>query len=287
MSAAEPVAPSTTVGTVYLTVADLDRSIAFYERMLGLRAGERDGDTASMFAGDEQLLSLTEQAGAQPVHGHTGLFHFAVLLPERVDLARWFVHAADAGAPITGLSDHFVSEAIYLRDPDGHGIEVYADRPKDTWLYEDGSLSVGASPLDTTGLIAELGPDPVDSPYERMPDGTRMGHVHLHVAELEHMDAFYRDVLGFDVMGTWPGQATFLSAGGYHHHVAGNLWAGRGATPPPPGSAALRMATIVSPDIAERDRLVARVADSGQEPVAVPEGVLVRDPSQNPLLLAA
>jgi catechol 2,3-dioxygenase len=287
MKATEPLAAATIVGAVHLTVADLDRSVAFYERVLGLRAGKRDAGTVSLGAPGAELLVLTEEPGAVPVSGHTGLFHFAVLLPERADLARWLVHAADAQTPLTGLSDHFVSEAIYLRDPDGHGIEIYADRPRGDWRYEpDGSLQLGTVPLDTTALVAVLGPGGVDLPYDGMPPGTRMGHVHLHVAELEPAEAFYRDVLGFDVTVSYPGQATFLSAGGYHHHLACNVWAGRGATPPPPGSAALRMATILLPDSAERDRVAARVADSGQEPVAVERGILVRDPSQNPLLLA-
>ena len=284
-AAREPIAQDTTVGAVHLTVADLDRSIAFHRDVLGLSLGDRDGATASLVAGDETLLVLTEEPGARPVSGHTGLFHWAVLLPDRQDLARWLTHAAAAHAPITGMSDHFVSEAIYLRDPDGHGIEVYADRPRDTWRWQDGQVAMGTVGLDTGDLLATIGPHPAEEPYDGMPLGTTMGHVHLHVADLVDTESFYRDVLGFDVTVTIPGQATFLAAGGYHHHLAGNLWAGAGATPAPPGSAALRMATIVLPDSAERDRVAARVADTGQDPQTVEGGVLVRDPAQNGLLL--
>lgn len=286
LAATTPIAAQTTAGPVHLTVADLRRSIGFYAEAVGIAplAPPADG-TVSLGAGGRELLVLTELPGARPVFGHTGLFHFALLLPTRPDLARWLLHAASSKAPITGMSDHFVSEAVYLRDPDGHGIEVYADRPRDTWRYEDGTLVMGTVALDTSDLLAEL--DGEEAPYGGMPTGTTMGHIHLHVADLEATEAFYRGVLGFDVTARWAGQATFMSAGGYHHHVAANTWAGRGATPPPAGSAALRMATIVLPDDAERDRVAGLVQDSGQDPEPVEGGLLVRDPSDNALLLTA
>jgi catechol 2,3-dioxygenase len=281
------IAPTTTVGAVDLTVADLDRSVEYYTLAIGLELLERAGDVARLGSAGEELLVLHEEPGAQPVRGHTGLFHFALLLPERTDLARWLVHAAGARVPLSGMSDHLVSEAIYLSDPDFHGIEIYRDRPREEWSHDAaGNIEMATIPLDTDSLIGSLEGTEVGD-FEGLPGGTRMGHVHLHVADIADTERFYRDVLGFDVMVRYGTEATFMSAGGYHHHIGGNTWAGRGATPPPPGSAALRHATIVLPDSAERDRVAGLVADAGQEPEQVDGGVLVRDPAQNTLLLTA
>jgi catechol 2,3-dioxygenase len=277
------MSPATTVGAVHLTVADLDRSLDYYDRGFGLRPRDRAGDTAVLGAGGEDLLVLVEEPGARPVPRHTGLFHFALLLPTRQDLARWLVHAANQRVPLEGLSDHLVSEAIYLRDPDGHGIEIYRDRPREEWAFDGDRVRMATLPLDVDSLVGAL--DGGEPAFPGLPSGTTMGHVHLQVARIPESEAFYRDVLGFDVMARYGDQATFLSAGGYHHHLGANTWASAGATPPPPGSAALRHATIVLPGSAERDRVVARVADAGQEPEIRPEGVLVRDPSANGLLL--
>ena len=280
------LAPATTVGAVDLTVADLDRSIDYYTRAVGLQVLERGGDLVRLGAGDAELLVLHELPGAQPVQGHSGLFHFAILVPTREDLARWLVHAAQDRVPLSGVSDHLVSEAIYLRDPDRHGIEIYRDRPREEWPRSNGGqIGMDTIPLDTDDLVNSLAGTEIES-YEGMPGGTTMGHIHLHVADIPATERFYTDVLGFDVMARYGTDATFLAAGGYHHHVGANVWAGRGATPPPPGSAALNHATIVLPDADERDRVAARVADSGQEPERVDGGVLVRDPAENGLLLA-
>ena len=284
-TATTPIAPATTVGAVELTVAELDRSLDYYTLAIGLELIARDGGVARLGAGGETLLVLHEQPGAEPVRGHTGLFHFALLLPERTDLARWLVHAAGARVPLSGMSDHLVSEAIYLRDPDFHGIEIYRDRPRDEWPTRDGEIQMDTLPLDTDDLVGSLASTEI-GPFEGLPARTRMGHIHLHVADIAASEAFYRDVLGFDVVVRYGSDATFMSAGGYHHHIGANVWAGRGASPPPPGSAALRQATVVVPDGAERDRVAARVADSGQDPEEVESGVLVRDPAQNALLLA-
>jgi catechol 2,3-dioxygenase len=279
------LAPATTVGAVDLTVADLDRSVDYYARAIGLQVLERGGDLVRLGAGDAELLVLHELPGARPVQGHSGLFHFAILVPTREDLARWLVHAAQDRVPLSGMSDHLVSEAIYLRDPDWHGIEIYRDRPREEWPRANGGqIGMDTIPLDTDELVDSLAGTEIES-YEGMPDGTTMGHTHLHVADIPATERFYTDVLGFDVMARYGTDATFLAAGGYHHHVGANVWAGRGATPPPPGSAALNHATIVLPDADERDRVAARVADAGQEPEWVDGGVLVRDPAHNGLLL--
>jgi catechol 2,3-dioxygenase len=270
---------------VHLTVADIDRSVDYYTEAIGLRVRERSAGQASLGAGGEDLLVLIEEPGARPVRGHTGLYHFALLLPDRNELAGWLTHAARTRTPLTGMSDHLVSEAIYLSDPDGHGIEIYRDRPRAEWPRGDGqAIAMDTLPLDVHDLLGVLD-SPQDAVFTGLPGGTRMGHVHLHVADVAEAEAFYDGVLGFDVMARFPGQATFLGAGGYHHHVGANVWAGRGAMAPPPGAAALRRATIVLPDEVERDRLAACVADSGGDPVSLDEGVLIHDPSRNPLLL--
>ena len=277
------IAPQTTVGPVHLTVSDLDRSLCYYSDTIGLETLERSSSRASLGSAGRELLVLVEEPGAKPAPSHTGLFHFALLVPERPALARWLAHAARDRVGLAGLSDHRVSEAIYLRDPDYHGIEIYADRPRESW---DGDVAevMTTLPLDVDDLLAELG-DPETEPFERLADGTVMGHVHLQVSEIPPTTTFYRDLLGFDLTAQIP-QAAFLSAGGYHHHIGANTWKSAGAAPPPPGSAALRHATIVLPDAAERDRVAGTISDAGLELEEGEGGPIVRDPSGNALLLA-
>jgi catechol 2,3-dioxygenase len=272
----------TRMGAVELTVPDLERSLEYYRRSIGLGIREHSDGRASL-GGDSELLVLHEVPGAQPAPHNTGLFHFALLVPERRDLAAWLAHAMREQVPMTGVSDHFVSEALYLRDPHGHGIEIYADRPREVWEGQVARMTT--EPLDLENLIGELD-DPEREPFEALPSGTVMGHVHLQVADIPETLRFYRDVLGFDEMATLGSQATFLSAGGYHHHVGANTWASAGASPPPEGSASLRRAAIVLPDAESRDEAVRRVVETGQEPEDTPEGPVIRDPSGNRLLLA-
>ena len=278
------IAPQTTVGPVHLTVADLERSLRYYDEAVGLETLERGSGRASLGSAGRELLMLVEEPGAKPAPGNTGLFHFALLVPERPALARWLAHAARDRVSLSGLSDHRVSEAIYLRDPDYHGIEIYADRPRASW---DGDVAeiMTTLPLDVDDLLAELD-DPEIEPFDRLADGTVMGHVHLQVSEIPSTIAFYRDVLGFDLTAEIP-QAAFLSAGGYHHHIGGNTWQSAGAIPPATGSAALRHATILLPDAAERDRVAGAISDAGLQLEEGDGGPIVRDPSGNALLLAA
>jgi catechol 2,3-dioxygenase len=278
------IAPDTHMGAVELSVADLERSLDYWQRVVGLRVLARENGVASLGV-DTELVRFVEEPGSQPADGHTGLYHVALLVPDRPSLARWLAHAARDRTGIEGLSDHAVSEAIYLRDPDRHGIEIYADRPREQW---EGKVMqrMTTLPLDVEDLLAEL-EDPATEPFDGLPDGTTVGHVHLRVADVEATVEFYRDVLGMGLMAQLGPMAAFLSAGGYHHHVGGNTWESRGAPPAGAGFATLRHATIVVPDAAERDRVAARVADSGQEPEQREDGVLVRDPSQNGLLLTA
>jgi catechol 2,3-dioxygenase len=213
--------------------------------------------------------------GAKPSTRETGLYHFALLVPDRASLARWLAHAARDRVPLTGLSDHDVSEAIYLSDPDLHGIEIYADRPRELW---EGHVMerLTTKPLDVESLLGELD-DPQAEPFDGQPAGTTMGHVHLRVSDVPETVAFYRDRLGLDLMAQLGPTAAFLSAGGYHHHIGANTWESRGAGPAPAGSAALRHATVVFPDSASRDEAAARVGAD--------DDASVRDPSGNLLLL--
>ncbi|HEY2435566.1 MAG TPA: VOC family protein [Solirubrobacteraceae bacterium] len=276
--------PATTVGAVHLTVADLERSLEYYGRAVGLTVLARRGDSASLGAGERELLVLVEEPGAQPAPGHSGLYHFALLLPARVDLAGWGAHAARDKVALTGLSDHFVSEALYLSDPDGHGIEIYWDRPREVW---EGQVSerMTTLPLDVDSLLTEL-TDRARVAIDGLPSGTVMGHVHLKVARIPETIAFYRDVLGFALMAQLGPYAAFLSAGGYHHHLGANTWESAEAPPPPPGTAALRHATIVLPDAEARHMVIERVGSAGLSVEERDEGPTIADPSGNKLLLA-
>src|SRR5205823_927393 len=209
---------------------------------------------------------------------------FALLLPSQVDLARWLVHAAEENVSLTGMSDHLVSEALYLRDPDYHGIEIDRDRPRGEWKWNGDTVAMDTLPLDTGAILASL--DGGEPPFEQMPPDTRMGHVHLQVADIPATDEFYSGTLGFDITTHYDNSATFLSAGRYHHHLGANVWNSRGAPPPPEGAAALRHAEVLLPSADEVDRVAGSVADAGQDPQEHPDGgVLVHDPAQNGLLL--
>ena len=278
------IAAATRMGPVHLTVADLGRSLEYYETQVGLRALDQSDGSASLGTGQRELLVLVQEPGARPSDGYTGLYHFALLVPERAELAAWLAHAARDRVALTGLSDHFVSEALYLRDPDGHGIEIYWDRPRETWEGQVGERMTTV-PLDVDSLLGEVADDG-DAPFEGLPAGTTMGHVHLKVASIPETVAFYRDLLGFGLMAQLGPYAAFLSAGGYHHHLGANTWESAGADPPPSGAAALRHYTAVVPDDGERERLLARLADAGVAAQDSPSGPLVRDPSGNALALS-
>jgi catechol 2,3-dioxygenase len=216
--------PGTRLGRVRLQVADLERSIAWYERVLGVGIIERSGEGASLTpqGDDTVLIELREHRGAHavPRRGRLGLYHYAILLPDRAALGRFVAHLAKIGM-YAGMSDHFVSEAVYLTDPDGLGIEVYADRPRSEWRHEGRQLKMTTNPLDVESLLRAAGGEP----WNGMPAGTVIGHVHLYVADIDQAAAFYHDGLGLDkVVWSYPG-ALFLSAGGYHHHLGTNTWA--------------------------------------------------------------
>jgi catechol 2,3-dioxygenase len=274
---------ATRMGAVHLTVADMERSLQFYRESIGLEVLEQGPEDTTLGVGEKRLLELVEVPGARPAPGRTGLFHFALLLPDRRSLALWVAHALRERVRLAGASDHFVSEAIYLSDPDSHGIEIYADRPRAVW---EGQVAarMGTDPLDLEGLLGELD-DPASAPFDGQPFGTSMGHVHLQVSQIPPTLEFYRDVIGFGLMAEYGGQAVFLAAGGYHHHIGGNTWRSGGAGPPQPGAAALRRYEIVLPDEAGRAAVVERLATAGHEIEEHAAGPLARDPSSNAFVL--
>lgn len=281
------IAPETEIGTVRLTVADLERSRAFYERAIGLRATQREnGSLALGVDGEPPLIELTADPAAPPLSRRaTGLYHLAILLPSRGDLAVAIRRLADGRVALDGASDHLVSEALYLHDPDRNGIEIYCDRPPEVWPHVDGSLEMATLPLDLDDVITELPGSTAKDEFA--PPGTRMGHVHLQVADLDESEAFYSGVLGFDVMVKGYVGALFVSAGGYHHHLGLNTWQSLGAGPPPPGAIGLRSFEVVLPDDAELERVLGRVSEAGIAYERSNGAAVLRDPSGNALRLLA
>ncbi|MDR6284923.1 catechol 2,3-dioxygenase [Methylopila jiangsuensis] len=229
-AAGAPVPPAATgprlaMGRVALTVNDLDRVTAFYERAVGLHLLRRDAATAELGAGDAVLLELRRDAAARRRSPReAGLFHTAFLLPSRPALARWVQHAISDGTPVVGASDHGVSEALYLADPEGNGVEIYADRPESEWRRRDGRVEMPSDPLDLPALLAQAG----GAAWAGFPEGSTVGHVHLQVGAIAPAEAFYAGTLGLDVTCRYPG-GTFYAADGYHHHIATNIWNSRGA----------------------------------------------------------
>jgi catechol 2,3-dioxygenase len=245
MSVEPAVLPGTLeLGPLHLTVSDLDRSVGFYQDALGLRVHGRDDGSAALGAGGADLLVLHEQPGARPAGRHAGLYHFALLFPDRAALARALGRLAVTRTPIDGASDHGVSEALYLSDPDGNGIELYADRDRSEWPPPPGNdwrVGMFTHALDLDGLLATVAGEP---PERQADPGLRVGHVHLHVGDLDAALRFYRDVVGLELMAGMP-SALFLSAGGYHHHLGVNTWRGEGVGPVPAGTVGLREWTVV------------------------------------------
>jgi catechol 2,3-dioxygenase len=263
----------------------MERALTFYQEALGFQVHRREGDTARLGAGRADLVVLTEWPQARRVSGTTGLYHLAILTPSRLALARSLRRLAELETPVQGFADHLVSEAIYLADPDGNGIEIYRDRPRSEWPYQNGRLQMATDPLDVRGLLAELEGQP-DSWSGLHPD-TVLGHVHLHVADIRQAETFYVEVLGFELMVRYGPSASFLAAGGYHHHLGINTWNGVGAPAPPPNAVGLRWTLFYLPDDAALKRVIGRVRQAGLPMEERPEGFLLRDPAQNGLVLAA
>jgi catechol 2,3-dioxygenase len=287
-----PSLPAETVlGAIRLTVSDLATEAAFYEQVIGLVPLRRDGEEATLGTPDgTPLLELVERAdAAQRPRRSAGLFHLALLLPTRADLALALRRLATARYPLDGASDHLVSEALYLSDPDGNGIEIYRDRPRAEWEHEaDGQIKMATLPLDLDSVIDAIPPTVgATTPNAPVPDGSVLGHVHLQVSDLEQAEAFYNGVLGFDVVVRgYPG-ALFVSAGGYHHHLGLNTWASAGGAPNTPGTRGLDRFEVVLPDGAALAAVRARL-DAARTPALESDGALfATDPFGNGLRFVA
>jgi catechol 2,3-dioxygenase len=285
--------PATRPGYVHLTVANLDRQVEFYQKVIGLRLRWREGATAGLGAGKEDLLRLTQARGARRVRGTTGLYHFAILLPNRRELARVIARLFSlryANYP----TDHLITKTTYLDDPEGNNIELYAESPEDGTMtivndvpvirHSNGAPSDGREPLDVEALFRELTTE--DRLDEPMPPDTKLGHIHLYVADLDKTMHFYHDLLGFGNMGLSRSfRMGMVSAGGYHHHVGFNTWVGEGVPPPPPNALGMRYFSFILPNKTELESVVERVQQAGIGTEQTEEGILVRDPSQNGVLL--
>jgi catechol 2,3-dioxygenase len=280
------ITPETKVGAVRLAVSDLPAAREFYERTIGLREIAATAGVVGLGADDGTLVELVDEPGAAPrLPSTTGLFHLAILVPSRAELARSLRRVTDAGWRLAGASDHLVSEALYLADPEGNGIEIYRDRPREQWHYADGGIEMATLPLDLRSLLAEA-PEAEKVPEPASPK-TRMGHVHLQISDLEAAEAFYAGVLGFEVtVRGYPG-ALFVSAGGYHHHIGLNTWAGEGAAAPPPGTRGLRWFEVVVPDAGELERIDASLRSAGADVGGDGGAILTTDPFGNGVLIRA
>jgi catechol 2,3-dioxygenase len=270
-----PALPATLrLGAVHLTVADVDRAVDWYQRALGLRIHSHEATSAELGDGNETVVVLHEDPQARPAGRHAGLYHYALLYPTREELARAAVRLAVTGTPIQGASDHRTHEAIYLPDGDGNGIELARDRGRDQWPTDLG-YARGPAPLDFDSLLATV---EAEQPAAHVGEGLRMGHLHLHVGDVDEGLAFYRDVLGFEEKANL-GSAAFVSAGGYHHHLGFNVWNGRGAAPAPEHTAGLRHWTVQLPE-ADIAAVRGRAEAAGHATEPLDGGFIVRDPWQ-------
>jgi catechol 2,3-dioxygenase len=264
------------LGAISLTVSDLQRAIDFYLTAIGLELQDNDSQEAFLGTNGRQLVHLVSKPGAVRVPRRSGLYHFALLLPSRQALGNALHNLIKTETRLTGGADHLVSEALYLDDTEGNGIEIYRDRPREEWTGSDGRLRMDTLPLDFEGVLNEAG----GSTTGRLPVETKMGHVHLHVAHIDESVTFYRDVVGLELMMKYGPSAAFLSAGGYHHHIGINTWAGVGAPPQPPDAVGLRDFIIQVPPQALH-ALDGRLRASGTSFEQGEDGLYVRDPSLN------
>ena len=279
------LAPGTRLGAVHLNVSDLARSVAFYREHIGLapRDAAGDGTVAHLHAGGPDLLVLHGRPDAPRAPRATGLYHVAYRVPSRAALGATLMHLGASGTPLTGASDHGVSEAVYLPDPDDLGIEIYCDRPREAWTFVDGQLRMVNDELDVRGLLAAAA---TAGPWTGLAAGSVIGHIHLHVGHIEAADHFYVGLLGFERVARLGDSALFVAAGDYHHHVGLNTWRGVGAPPPPAGAIGLDHFVVELPDESERERVAARLRTAGVKESAAPEGPAFEDPSTNRVALA-
>lgn len=275
--------PTTFVGEVNINVTNLQKSLDFYQRVFGFEILEQEQTKAVLSAdGKRPLLILEQPEGVSPKAGRTtGLYHFAILLPRRADLANFLKHLVQTEGPNLrlGASDHFVSEALYFDDPDGNGIEVAVDRDSSVWDWNEGLVDMGTVALDANGLVEES-----DKDWDGIPKDTVMGHIHLHVADLDASENFYVNGLGFDIVTRYPG-ALFASTGGYHHHLGLNVWNGVGAPAPAKNTVGLNWFTLVFADDATRKQKIETLQNVGAEVVAENDYYVTKDPAGNTIQL--
>jgi catechol 2,3-dioxygenase len=273
------------IGCVSLSVSNLEQSLYYYQDVIGLTLFDQTDARLILGAGNQELLELVEFPGKQHLDGRTGLYHFALLVPTRLELARTLRHLLDADAKFVGFADHHVSEAIYLVDPDGHGIEIYSDRPRSKWVDAAGNFMMTTQSLDIQGLINLLDEDnPHD--WRGLHVDTTMGHIHLHVSDLSEAVTFYQEILGFELMFGMQ-SAAFISAGGYHHHLGLNTWAGVGAPPPPGDSLRLLTYEILLPDINAISQAENRLKLAGYPFQVESKTLYLEDPSANKIVFKA
>jgi len=282
MTRAPFLPPDTQVVEIALNVADLAREVRFYTEALGLSVvGEAPG-AVCLGGRDRAFLRLEEHRGGSRPDWSTRLFHLAILLPTRRDLATALAHLIGRSYALQGAADHLVSEAIYLADPEGNGIEIYRDRPRDAWPVDARGVHMTTDPLDLGALLAEASP----SSSWTVPTGTRLGHVHLQVADIPSTEAFYAERLGFTLTQRYGRDASFLAAGTYHHHIGVNVWGTRGAPPAPEGALGLGWFRIAVPDAASLEALRASLETAGV-PVETIDGELrMTDPAGHRLILS-
>ena len=275
--------PITFVGQVNLKVENLERSLTFYQEIIGFKLLEQTDKTANLTAdGKTVLLSIEQPDNVIPKQQRTiGLYHFALLLPKRSDLGKILKHFLQVGYPLQGAADHYVSEAIYLADPDGNGIEIYSDRAPSEWTWNNNEVVMPSEELDAEDLLAKAQGDL----WNGLPVDTLMGHIHLHVSDLEKNKEFYIDGLGFEVVSRYGNHALFISDGKYHHHIALNLWNGVGAPQPSDNSVGLESFTLMIPNEEIRRKIIEQLKNIGSSVTEENDSFIASDPSGNRIRL--
>ena len=273
--------PATRIGRITLAVSDLERMTDYYQQVIGLSLLGQDVNSAELGSNGEALIRLESRPNGKRYPRASGLFHLALLLPSRPDLGHWLKHyVASQQRMIDGAGDHLVSEALYLSDPEGNGLELYQDRPRHSWEYEGERIKMATLAVDLPSLVA----DAPNRPWSNLPAETTLGHIHLQVNDVAEAVWFYHQVLGFGFMTDYPG-AGFLGAGGYHHHIGVNVWHSAGAEPPPPGSLGLVHYEILLPDKDTQQALLDRLKGLDYPLERLDNVPFVQDPSGNGILL--